>query len=748
MATQTWQLHEETHLSLCRSFNFSFLLHPSLLKTKQSSALISLLFCNNTTMSTMRLKHLSSIANDVVQKCALKLDTPVDKLVEEFETIWKTDETAPVGAATISSNNNNNRNSYGRKFVEFCSAKVMQSCDMCKTIEEKIANGSFSRFTFDMMLAWEMPTSADEESFTECVAKEKEEKKSPQKCLSEQDDISLFYSDLMPLLVDNEKNVGEDAFVWMGSLVPLVTDVVNGRFTFETLTVPTGNRLHFPSYDKFLKEIDRCIKYLAKHAKPKGVELADDEFILHVEGTASTQRVVRHIGGTSWPGRLTLTNYALYFEASGVLTYEDALKIDLSKDMEQTVKPASTGPWGAPLFDKAIIYESPELSEEIVLEFPEVTSSTRRDLWLALSKEIMLMHRFLAKYEINCPIQAWEMHSRTILAITRLHAAREMLRISPPPPTRFLIFSLFDEIPKGDYVLEELAESLKKSNSGHPCSASSILRSMNLSESMIISGLDQEMEVGSSENATPTPSGQVENSSLLETAINQSREEEKDIAIAKATTKELKEEGISESATIFLELLRPLRNSVPWFEEVLMWERPSTTLTVVAATLVVTYQEWVGIALAALFIWLVAKMVRARLQRLDINCNEIVVCTASDQSTIESIVSAQRGMQTVQEMMQIANVSILKLWSIYISKARKHANVAMVLLSATAIFFTVVPVKFVIMAAIVCCFSSTLASRLGMGKRENQSSRRLREWWDSIPVIPVRVVETRQSKAD
>ncbi len=35
---------------------------------------------------------------------------------------------------------------------------------------------------------------------------------------------------------------------------------------------------------------------------PKGVELADDEFILHVEGTASSQRVVRHIGATSWPG--------------------------------------------------------------------------------------------------------------------------------------------------------------------------------------------------------------------------------------------------------------------------------------------------------------------------------------------------------------------------------------------------------------------------------------------------------------
>lgn len=61
------------------------------------------------------------------------------------------------------------------------------------------------------------------------------------------------------------------------------------------------------------------------------------------------------------PGRLTLTNYALYFEAFGVIRYEDALKIDLSKNIEQNVKPAATGPWGAPLFDKAMAYESPEL---------------------------------------------------------------------------------------------------------------------------------------------------------------------------------------------------------------------------------------------------------------------------------------------------------------------------------------------------------------------------------------------------
>jgi hypothetical protein len=180
-----------------------------------------------------------------------------------------------------------------------------------------------------------------------------------------------------------------------------------------------------------------------------------------------------------------------------------------------------------------------------VLEFPEVTSSTRRDHWLAIIKEIMFMHRFLSKYKVECQIQAWEMHARTILGIIRLHAARELLRISPPAPTKFLIFALFDELPKGDYILEELAASLKKVNSGHPCSASSTLKDLNMSQSIISSA--EVKEVGE-ENVYL--SGLHDNQSSLETTINQAREEEKDTAIAKATTEGLKEEGIAESALV------------------------------------------------------------------------------------------------------------------------------------------------------------------------------------------------------
>ncbi|KAK2638279.1 hypothetical protein Ddye_026074 [Dipteronia dyeriana] len=668
-------------------------------------------------------KHLSSIANGVVLTCAQTLDTSVDSLVEEFEAEWKPE----IGACS-------------RKFVEYCSTKTLT--DMCRNIEEKMSNGSFSRVTFDMMVAWEMPSCEHEEADTECVGKEKEDGRRPLKGSSEQDEVSLFYTDLMPLLADHEHSIREDAFVWLATLLPLVADVVNGRFTFETLTAPTGNRLHFPAYDIFLKEIDKCTKHLQNQATPMGVELADDEYILHVEGTASSQRVVRHIGKTSWPGRLTLTNYALYFEASGAITYEDAIKIDLSKDIEHSFKPTATGPWGAPLFDKAIVYESPELSEGIVLEFPELTSSTRRGHWLSLTKEIMLMHQFLSKYEVECPIQAWEMHARTILSIIRLHAAREMLRISPPDPTKFLIFALFDELPKGDYVLSELANSLKKVKPWHSCSGSSILRSMNLSQS-IISGVDAKEAVGDRRKTMTNESPMTDDSpTSLETAINQTREEAKEINIAKSTTEGLKEEGIGDTALIFMELLKPLKGVASWFQEIISWKKPITTIAVIAATLQIVYNEWVGKAIAACLLWGVLRMLRARRERIQDKYNEIVISTASDKTTMESIVSAQYGLITVHEIIQAANIAILKVWSILVSKASKHADIVMLGMSMAAISLAVIPFKFIIMVAVFYAF--IMNSKIGKLKENEQGKRRLKEWWDSIPIIPVRMVDQVQ----
>lgn len=80
--------------------------------------------------------------------CFRTLDTSIDTLVEDFERDqWKPE----MGA-------------YSRKLIEVCCSKALTV--VCGSIDEKIIDGSFSRFTFDMMIALEIPSSAEEESYT------------------------------------------------------------------------------------------------------------------------------------------------------------------------------------------------------------------------------------------------------------------------------------------------------------------------------------------------------------------------------------------------------------------------------------------------------------------------------------------------------------------------------------------------------------------------------------------------------
>ena len=55
-------------------------------------------------------------------------------------------------------------------------------------------------------------------------------------------------------------------------------------------------------------------------------------------------------------GKLTLTNCALYFDSMG--GGEKAMRYDLTEDTKQVIKPELTGPLGARIFDKAIMYKS------------------------------------------------------------------------------------------------------------------------------------------------------------------------------------------------------------------------------------------------------------------------------------------------------------------------------------------------------------------------------------------------------
>lgn len=74
------------------------------------------------------------------------LDRSVNDLIADFELGLKT--------AAV--------DSYSRRLVEFCSLQALQIITS-HDLGDKISDGSFSRITFDMMLAWETPTPSDQQ---------------------------------------------------------------------------------------------------------------------------------------------------------------------------------------------------------------------------------------------------------------------------------------------------------------------------------------------------------------------------------------------------------------------------------------------------------------------------------------------------------------------------------------------------------------------------------------------------------
>ena len=72
------------------------------------------------------------------------MDTSVDSLIEEFEQGLK-----PAV------------DNYSRRLVEFCCSKAIKN--ICPRVGERISDGSISRFTYDMMLAWQNPSTTGSE---------------------------------------------------------------------------------------------------------------------------------------------------------------------------------------------------------------------------------------------------------------------------------------------------------------------------------------------------------------------------------------------------------------------------------------------------------------------------------------------------------------------------------------------------------------------------------------------------------
>ncbi|CAL9152818.1 unnamed protein product [Musa hybrid cultivar] len=264
---------------------------------------------------------------------------------------------------------------------------------------------------------------------------------------------------------------------------------------------------------------------------------------------------------------------------------------------------------------------------------------------------------------------------------------------------------------------------MKQTTSLSPCSAASILKSLNISSPIAstVENIKQFEEETSNHSDTFN----------YNYWFGQVREEAKEVSMATATV----EGG---GGRIKSWLVSSLKNVLPWLKVVLSWERPTVTLSALVLVLAFTYKEWIGYAITMVLMLTVGMMFWARRNRIGERCKEIVLHSSSDKTTMDNIVSAQQSMNKLHVLVKTMNITILRIWSLLIGKAPKQANAVMWVMTGVAVLLMVVPVKFVLMGVLLYCFIAN--SGIAKHKSNEQGNRRLKEWWESIPVVPVRTV--------
>ncbi|PKA63529.1 hypothetical protein AXF42_Ash005424 [Apostasia shenzhenica] len=630
------------------------------------------------------IPELSPMANVIVGRCSQILDVSMDELQHNFDS--------------EASNAIKKPSNYARNFLEYCCFRALAL--MTQVISHP-SDPKFRRLTFDMMLAWEAPSSASPPS--------------PK--------------------VNKDSTVGLDAFTRIAPAIPIIADVITCSNIFDVLANPSSRRLSFSVYEKYLGGLDRTIKKMKSQTESSlllGIRSKRGERILEVDGTLTTQPVLEHVGISTWPGRLTLSDHALYFEALKVVTYDKPKVYDLADDLKQVIKPELTGPWGSRLFDKAVMYKSISLSEPVIMEFPELTGHSRRDYWLAIMQEVLYAHRFIKKFQLEVAGKE-EALSKAVLGILRLQAIQEMFSSVPVRFEALLMFNLIDQLPGGDLILEILAEmiaskSLDQSNQSRSGSGMySISAFAILSNLGVVSqgGNDGKLLVGD------IVVGEMTN---LEKVVRESRQNYKMVEEAQATVDGVKVDGIDTNLAVMKELLYPVTEIGNKVLFLAAWEDPLKSLLFCSVFSYVIFRGWLHYVFVGLLIFMAIFMLLTRFCNQGRPIDELKVKAPPPMNAMEQLLAVQTAISQAEELVQDGNIVLLKFRALLLAIPSQATDRAIMILMLVALPLVFLPCKLILLMLFLEVFTRYSPLRRASTERW---TRRLREWWFSIPAAPV-----------
>ncbi|KAL4580693.1 hypothetical protein LXL04_016894 [Taraxacum kok-saghyz] len=624
-----------------------------------------------------------------------------------------------------------------RNLVEYCCFRFL-SRDSSE-IHPCLKEPAFQRLVFLTMLAWEHPYANKKESWSNFGGK------------------ASF----------QRKLVGEQAFVRIAPAISGLADWPTVHNLFKALAGGQKS-ISFPTFSKYINELLKVYEG-RKSYLPKGTPQFSSERILCL-GSSRKRPVLKWENNIAWPGNLTLTDKALYYEAIGLTGQVDVIRMDLTKPGSRVEK-TRVGPFGSDLFDSAISVTSSPESKPCVLEFVDLGGEMRRDVWYAFIKEVISLYQFIRDFGPKEGDQS--IHhvygsqkgtkratSYSINSIARLQAlqfSRKLLE----EPTKLVLFSYLQNAPFGEVVCQTLAvncwggqltsrftqiESSSNeavySNHVFDVDGGVYLRKWMRHSSWSSSGSVAFWKNSLMKHALVLSKNLVvADKMLVEKASGICREKYAEVEKTQATIDAAMIEGIPSNIDLFKELVLPLTVVANNFGKLRRWEEPHLTASFLAFVYTLIFRNLLSYVFPVTLIILALSMLVLKglkeQGRLGRTFGKVTIRDQPPSNTIEKIIAVKEAMRDVEKYMQNINVMLLKIRTILLAgQPQITMEVAMVLLFGATILLTV-PFKYVVSFLIIDLFTQELEFRKEMVIKLISF---LKARWDTVPASPVSVL--------
>ncbi|AES63308.1 hypothetical protein MtrunA17_Chr2g0278061 [Medicago truncatula] len=633
-----------------------------------------------------------------------------------------------------------------RNLVEYCCFRFLSRDN--SDVHPSLQDPAFQRLIFITMLAWENPYTY--------VLSSNAEKASLQ-----------------------SKRVTEEAFV---RIAPAVSGVVDRPTVHNLFKVLAGDKdgISMSTWLAYINEFVKVRRENRSYQIPEFPQI-DEEKILCI-GSNSKQPVLKWENNMAWPGKLTLTDKAIYFEGAGLLGNKRAMRLDLTYDGLRVEK-AKVGPLGSSLFDSAVSISSGSESNWWVLEFIDLGGDMRRDVWHALISEVIALHKFTHEYGpdeygpnvFEARKGKQRATSSAINGIARLQALQHLRKLLDDP-TKLVQFSYLQNAPNGDIVLQSLAvnywgsqlvtgftstrhqpenrpsnEIADSSNHVFDIDGSVYLRKWMKSPSWGSSTSTSFWKNTSTKGLVLSKNHVVADLSLTERAAKTSKQKSQVVEKTQATIDAATLKGIPSNIDLFKELIFPITLTAKNFEKLRHWEEPHLTVGFLGLAYTLIFRNLLSYIFPVMLMITAVGMLTIRSLkeqgRLGRFFGGVMIRDQPPSNTIQKIIAVKDAMRDVENMTQKVNVSLLKIRSILLSGNPQITTEVAVLMLTWATILFIVPFKYILSFLLFDMFTRELEFRREMVER---LTKLLRERWHAVPAAPVAVLpfENEESKSE